>query len=189
MENKKQRFFALTQVERIIAVLAFMILFVIAWISFSWACAKSRDMWRITHIKKLHEILLIEEIKWKLFSDIILKEKTNDLFIDWLSNISHQGIIDFDLIEIDKDLYKDPLTWDDYVFAYTYWKCSSDLSYSFIQLATISEINEESKVVWNYYKYQESDSLSIITDSQWVFIEEWCKNLPYKIKGWVVVSK
>ena len=168
---------AFTLVELIVVITILAILWTIAFILLSWYSAEARDAKRLTDIRNLYSKITIENTKWTSLEDLLNHEKTNSwIIINTETKTSEQWTVNFANLNENPENFKDPKTGENYVFWYAKWTIERNWKqeiFSFIQLATISEVKQTTKLVWNYFKFHENDSESILTDGDWNVLKDW----------------
>lgn len=179
---------AFTLVEIIVAITILAILWTISFIYLQWFTIDARDAKRATDTRNLLSKINMENAKWVLYSQIIDEEnstyKINDnLVIGGKSKTWYQGIVNFEAIKERQEAFQDPKNNDNYPFAYAIWYSNYDWnlqSYDFTQMAYVSEKTWNTKLIWDYHKFDvEKDSPSLFTDTKWNFYEDEDKKQIY----------
>jgi hypothetical protein len=106
--------------------------------------------------------------------DLITNETQELITINKTGAISNIWIVNFNNLKENRDKFKDP-DGTPYKFAYAEWQIIKDNGeqewYSFIQLATKSEKTNTRRLVWNYFKYDVWDSLSLFKAWSWHWVD------------------
>ena len=171
---------AFTLVELIVVITILAILWTIAFISLQWYSKEARDsarlvdarslIWKI-NIENARGIPLSELLTWSTTSTITINKNSSAISNIWMAN--------FEYLREDRNNFQDPTNGIDYPIAFAEW-WSWKWSYSFLQIATVSEKNNVAMVLWNYYLMDKNDSPSLfLIDGD--YIVNWKLPLPYNI--------
>jgi prepilin-type N-terminal cleavage/methylation domain-containing protein len=162
---------AFSLVELIVVIVILAILWTISFIALQGYSIDARDTKRLSDVKSLLSKINVEQTMWIPLEELMDEDKKeNKLTINWKSNIPwYQWVVNYNTILENSDSFKDPSNNQDYPFAYSYWTIEYDWkvqSYNFVQLAYVSERERVTKLVWNYFQFQDwTDSPSLFTHS------------------------
>jgi len=183
----KQNAFSLVELIVVITILA--ILWTIAFISLQGYSREARDSKRITDTRNLLGKINIETTKWTDVSRLIKNTTQVTLKILWNDDswVETFWVVDFENLKENPSNFQDPSNGQDYPVAYArggIW----DEAYDFLQMATISEADNRTKIIWNYYREEADDSKSLFltwalsyTDPGWIIYEDnW--NIRYMMR-------
>lgn len=183
----KKKKLGFTLVELLVVILILVTLSTISFLSLQSYNKNARDAKRLSDIKSLITKVEVEIANWKELEDLTIKNHEHEVIIGSSSSNSIQWVLNFDELWENAENFRDPLTWEDYMFAYTKWRTLTESNqkkaYSFYQFATISEKEKIYVIKWNYTKINyktDSDSLFEIQTSPWVW---------YPIKNWDEIGK
>ena len=184
---------AFTLVELIVVITILAILWTISFISLQWYSREARDSKRITDTRNLLWKINIETTKWTDISRLIKDTTQVTLKILWNDDqwVQTFWVPDFENLKELWDNFKDPSNWNDYPVAYAIWWTWS-WAYKFVQVATISEKDNTSRIIWTYYKKEPNDSPSLFltwalsyTDPGWTIYEDnWSDKIYDENKWW-----
>jgi len=158
---KKQAF---TMVELIVVITILAILWTIAFINFQWYSWLARDSKRLNDVTDLFKIISLGIVNWIEPSDVMKNgvDIKSWLNIWWNTPLYwKQWTINFPILKQSESNFKDP-NWDDYIFSFVVWEKSTWIWYRYMQLATISEVENKAVVIWDYRKKEVTDSESLI---------------------------
>ncbi len=164
MRNTKKAF---TLVELIVVITILAVLGTIAFISLQGYSGEARDTKRLQNVNDLVKKVNIEVSKGTPFSSLITasgsaQNKTIDATA--LTAIAVQGNVNFLGIKENQTDFQDALGSSakfDYPVAYAQGGTGTG-SFKFMQIATISESQNQAKVVGNYFKFDSGDSDGLI---------------------------
>lgn len=175
---------AFTLIELIVTVTILAILWTIAFISLSWYSWDARDSKRISDIKNLANKINIEQAKGETLWDLIINTNTESGQILGQINqlVRSFGKANFEKLKENGKNFRDPSDdTRDYPLSYAIWGTWS-WAYNFFQIATISEKENKTKIMWNYYKKEDSDLDSLFITWQTCYKEWWA---PIYIIEWI----
>jgi type II secretory pathway pseudopilin PulG len=182
MKTNKQNWFSLVELIIVITILA--ILWTISFIALQGYSANARDAKRISDIRSLYSKVTYEITKWVNIQELMTWTTQTGITINWQPQISNIWTINFDKIKEQQSSFQDPTTNEDYLFAYSVWTIKGtnwvENRYEFTQFATISEVENTSVIIWNYYKYKPTDSPSLFKIWNWIYL------INGKDKNWII---
>lgn len=180
LSTKKRIAFSL--VELIVVITILLILWTIAFISLQWFSKEARDAKRISDIRSLYDKIMIENAKWQDLSELIINTTQTTYQILWASwkTINTFWEINFAKLNENQKSFQDPSNWINYPIAFAEWHNWTEW-YLFIQLATINEKEQTTKIIWNYYTKETWDAKSLFLDWETHFVEWWEKIYDEKI--------
>jgi len=180
---------AFTLVELIVVMTTLAILWTISFLSFQGYSKEARDSKRITDTRNLLGKINIEMTRWAYLPRLVANTTQATLKILWTNNqwVETFWISNFENLKELWDNFKDPSNWNDYPVAYVIGWIWNE-AYQFVQIATISEADNRTKIFGNYYKkeYDDAPSLfltwgAIYTESGSIIYEDNWSNLIYDV--------
>lgn len=182
-----------TLVELIVVITILAILGTISFIALQWHSKEARDTKRISDTRSLLNKINIENTKWLRFDELIKDTKPYSWQILWTpdKNFYSMWVVDFDVLKENPANFTDPSNDEqNYLFSYAKWWTWS-WAYNFIQVATISEKENKTKLIWNYYTTKADDMPSLFLKEWWdstkqedFYQENW--NPIYDPKTWTI---
>lgn len=157
------RYKAFTLVELIVVITILAILWTISFISLQWFSRDARDTKRLSDVRSLYGKISIETIKWASEWDFQEFTHTWLVTIKWKDAIVYYWTVDFTSLKENHDSFVDPISGDDYEYAYTKWE-----DYSFLQISAKSETNSwELIIAWHYVQFNTGDAVDLFWWSSW----------------------
>jgi prepilin-type N-terminal cleavage/methylation domain-containing protein len=168
---------AFSLVELIVVIVILAILWTISFIAIQGYSANARDVKRVSDVKNLYSKVSYITAIWTDIKELMTWTTQTGITINWKAATSNIWTINFNKINEPQTSFQDPTTKEDYIFAYSQWIVTQDdwkrESYEFIEFTTISETQDTSIIIWNYYKYKPTDSPSLFNLHSQSIITMW----------------
>lgn len=175
----KKRRAGFTLLELILSILLLVVLWIFSYIKLWWYIEQARDSKRVIRAWGLLNKIVMSNTKWVRLSELIINTNTVSLQVLWEENnkVETFWVANFEALKEDPTKFKDPSDDRiDFPFAYSEkWRV-------FIQGATISEKEQMTVIMWNYFKQVDSDASSLFKKWDIIYRDEG-REMIYEIWG------